>query len=212
MRLDSRISGLNDVPELTSSHGSLNTDNDVISSFHREGNSCSRAGKYPVNMMSQAMENTPNSGSASKRDWFPTVIFDRRSNANCRTGSMAFLLQSQSPSLLFSDLSVPEHHHPPDGVDTELDSVACPALFGSASESRVGRSQNRAPRFCRELPPEITTISKRIMDLYSILEISELELVVSYFTKRLGGCNVSSTLFYSTMRSLTLPLPTESNW
>ena len=57
-----------------------NSDNGVISSSYREGNSCFPAYKHPEKY---------DVSCDREYEWFPTVIFDHCSYANFRTGSMS---------------------------------------------------------------------------------------------------------------------------
>ena len=82
-----------------------------------------------------------------------------------------------------------------DGLNTELDSVACAAPLCDTPDFRVGRSQNHASGLCRESPLEITTISKSIMDLVFHSGDFRARACPIIFSKRLGVCNASSTHF-----------------
>jgi hypothetical protein len=89
-------------------------------------------------MMSHVIENTPNSESASELYWFLLVIFDHCSYTNFRTGSMMFSVISNMHSRIFGFIH--SYQHEIDGVNTELDIIAC------------------AAQLCRESPPETITI------------------------------------------------------
>ena len=94
-----------------------------------------------------------------------------------------------------SDLSALEYQYENNGFDTELDIVVCAAPFSVAPGFLSGKVANSCYAALSGIASGIHYNPKEhYWILHLIPKIPEQELVLSYFTKRLGVSNSSSSL------------------
>jgi hypothetical protein len=163
-----------------------NSDNGVISSFYREGNSCFPACKHPEKYYVSCDR---------EYEWFPTVIFDHYSYANFRTGSMSLSsATSNTHTWIFRlILSWASTWNWWSRYGVRHRRLSC-AFF-----RRTRVSSGDVAKSCYATLSGIASgnkynVKEHCWTLYLIPKIPELELILSYFTERLGVSNASSTL------------------